>query len=87
MVKLKEAKWRWAGHLVGRENNRWGGVIILLPPWDLHGQEMQKTENSGRIMKRSTSNNGRTQPGEVRYHNSADAKTLSNFSLSASHKL
>ena len=44
-----------------QEEDRSGdGVMTLLPTWDLHGLEMQETENSGRIMKRAMSNNGRT---------------------------
>ena len=23
MVKIKEAKWRWAGHVMRRDDNRW----------------------------------------------------------------
>ena len=32
MVKIKEAKWRWPGHLMHRDDNRWTRMVTEWQP-------------------------------------------------------
>ena len=47
MVKIKEAKWRWAGHQMRRDGNMWTRRVT---EWQEMTKELEEDRNVGGVM-------------------------------------